>query len=152
DLGGVGRQLRLLDAIDELAALERTIADDRDLSFPRERQDVALDLAVDGVVGDLDEVDRLRAHDLLGPAMATALRGRDSDEAELAGLLHAEERLEMLLPGFDVVDLEEIEARDAPQLLGLGDLRGTLRAGRRPDFVGGEEFLRVPQLPETIAN
>ena len=50
------------------------------------------------VVGDLDEVERLAAHDLLELAMAAAFRRRDADVAKPAGGLHREQRRQMLLP------------------------------------------------------
>ena len=67
-----------------VALAERAVDDDRDAALARERQDPLLDLAVERVVGDLHEVERLAAHDLLDLAMAAAFRRRDADVAQPA--------------------------------------------------------------------
>src|SRR5438477_21708 len=47
------------------ALAERPVHDDRDAAIAREWQDALLDLTIHGVVGDLNEVERMAAHDLL---------------------------------------------------------------------------------------
>src|SRR5262245_57433646 len=82
---------------------ERAVDDDPDAAIAREREDAGLDLAVEHVVGDLDEIEPLAAHDLLDLAMAATLRGRDADVAELPGRLHRGERRQVLTPSEKVV-------------------------------------------------
>jgi hypothetical protein len=64
----------------------------------RERQDALLDLAIDRVVGDLHEVDRLRAHHLFDLGVAPSFRRRDTDVAQPPGALHLEQARQMILP------------------------------------------------------
>ena len=44
---------------DQLALAERPIDDDGDAALARQRQDAVFDLAIEDVVGDLDEIERL---------------------------------------------------------------------------------------------
>ena len=74
--------------------------------------------------------------------MPPPVRRRDPDVAQLAGGLHREERLQVLLPRDEVVDLEEVEFRNAPALPRLLDLRGPAVAGGDPDLVGREDLFR----------
>ena len=50
-----------LQLADQRALPERPVDDHGDAALARQRQDALLDLAVEHVVGDLHEVDRLRA-------------------------------------------------------------------------------------------
>src|SRR5215470_14973369 len=84
DLGRPGGKRVPLDPLDQGALAERPIDDDAHTAVAREREDARLDAAVEDVVGDLDEIERPAAHDLLDLAMAAALRGRDPDVAQLA--------------------------------------------------------------------
>ena len=45
---------------DQLALAKRPVDDDADAALPRQRQDAVFDLAVEDVVGDLNEIERLR--------------------------------------------------------------------------------------------
>ena len=72
------------ELLDELAFAERPVDDHRHAAVARQRQDAVLHLAIEHVVGDLDEVERLLAHDLLEVAVAAALGRRDPDVADLA--------------------------------------------------------------------
>ena len=144
---GVGRHLR-----DEVALPEGAIDDDGDLALCGERQDAVLHIAVQDIVSYLDEVDRLRHHDIFDFRMAASLRGGDADIFKLAGVLHCEERLEMLFPAQQIVDLKQIELRHTPKALGLPDL---LPAGLRiadPDLVGGKQRLRPRQLFKPVSD
>jgi hypothetical protein len=99
----------------------------------------------------LDEIERLRAHDLLDFAVAASLRGRDPDIADLAGGLHGAQRSQMLLPGQQIVDLQQIEAGHAPISARRLDLCGAPAAGGNPDFIG-REHLGLIELAEAVAD
>ena len=124
----------------------------RDAALACERENAGFDLPLDGTVGDLDEVDRLAAHDLFDLPVPPALRCRDAHVAQLARGLHREKRRQMLLPREQVVDLHEVEARDAPMLAGLLDLRPAAGAGGDPDLVGGKEPRRLAELRQTVSD
>src|SRR5262249_60788887 len=99
---------------EQLAFAKRPINDDTDAAVPRDRKDTIFDLAVENVVGDLNEVERLGSHDPLDFAVSTPFRGGDPYIAEPAGGLHGEQCPQMLLPGEQIVDLQQIAARPAP--------------------------------------
>src|SRR5205823_11779640 len=69
-----------------------------------------------------------------------------------AGRLHREELRKMLLPGHQVVNLEQVEAGDAPVPAGFLDLLSALRARGDPYLVGGEDLRRIAQLVEAVAD
>ena len=117
------------DLPDQRPLPERPVDDDRDAAVPRQRKNAILDLAVQHVVGDLDEVDRLARHDLLDLLVAPPLRGRDAHVAQPALRLHGEQGREMLLPRQEVVHLEQVEPPDAPAGPGLLDLLRAPRPG-----------------------
>ena len=102
------------DPADQRAFLERPVDDDGDAALARQRQDALLDFAVDRVVGDLNEIERLAAHDLLELAVAAAFGSRDADIADLAGGFHGVQRLQMLAPRQQIVDLHQVETRRRP--------------------------------------
>ena len=58
----------------------------------------------------------------------------------------------MLVPGEQIVDLQQVEPWHAPEPAGGFDLRWATRAGRRPDLVGGEEAWRWLELGEAVAD
>ena len=103
-----------LELPDELAATQRTIDDDGDSPLPRERQEPILGLAFEEVVGELDEVERVGAHEALHLVVAAPVRSRDPHVAQPAGGLHGEESPQVLLGGHEVVDLQQVEAGNAP--------------------------------------
>src|SRR5690606_1836472 len=70
DLGGPWREGVPLEPADERALPEGPVDDDADPPLLRERQDARFDLPVEDVVGDLDEIDPLAAHDALDLGMA----------------------------------------------------------------------------------
>src|SRR5262245_66651627 len=121
---------------DQLALAERSIDDDADAPLARQRKNATFHLAVEDVVSDLDEIERLRAHDLLDLAVAASFRGCDPDIAELSGCLHDTQRSQMLLPGQQIMDLQQIEAGHAPMSARRLDLCGAPAARRNPDFIG----------------
>ena len=91
------------------------------------------------VVGDLHEIDRLVRHDPLDLGVAAAFGGGDPDIAQLPIRLHGEQRLEVPLPGDQIVHLEQIEPRHAPVRARLLDLIWPdRRRVRDPDLVGRE--------------
>ena len=110
----------------ERAFAERPVDDHRDAAIARERQDPLLGLAIDRVVGDLHEVDRLAPHDLLDVAVATTFGRRDADVAKLSRRLHREQRRQVLLPVEQVVDLQQIEAVHLPLAARALDLLAAL--------------------------
>src|SRR5215475_5531534 len=135
---------------EQLAFAKWPVNDHADAAVPRQRQDTIFDLAVENVVGDLNEVERLGAHDPLDFAVAAPFRGGDPYIAEPAGGLHGEQRPQMLLPGEKIVDLQQIEARHAPGSARGLDLLRTAGAGGDPDLVGREQSRRPVELSETV--
>src|SRR5262249_57944126 len=91
-------QRMALELSDQLAFAERPINDHADAAVPRQRKDAIFDLAVENVVGDLHEIERLRAHDSLYFGVPAPFRGGDTCIAEPARGLHGEQRAQALLP------------------------------------------------------
>jgi hypothetical protein len=58
-----------------------------------------LDLAVEDVVGDLHEVERMLTHDTLDVGVTATFRGRNTDITNRAGRLLIEQHLEVRFPG-----------------------------------------------------
>src|SRR6185436_7164300 len=85
------RQRLARDLFDQIALAEWPVDDHRHAALARERQDATLRFAVEDVVAELHEIERMRAHDLLEVTVAAAFRGRDADVAHLAGGLHGGE-------------------------------------------------------------
>src|SRR5258708_6313942 len=131
DLCGPAGKRMALELSEQLAFAKRPINDHADAAVPRQRKDAIFDLAVENVVGDLHEIERLRTHDPLDFAVPAPFRGGDSYIPELAGGLHGKQRPQVLLPGEEIVDLQQIEARHAP-----GSPRGFDLV--RPAGAGGE--------------
>src|SRR5947208_10223498 len=152
DLRRPAGQRMALDLSEQLAFAKRTISDHSDAAVPRQRKDAIFDLAVENVVGDLNEVERLGAHDPLDFAVPTPFRGGDSYIAEPADRLHREQRPQMLLPGEEIVDLQQIEPRHAPESAGGFDLVRAAGAGGDPDLVGRKQARRLVELGETVSN
>ena len=83
--------------------------------------------------------------------MPAAVRGGDPDMTQPAGGLHLEQGFEIRLPVDEVVDLQQVEAFDAPQPGGFRDLRGpAIRRG--PDLVGREHRGGMSETAETVAD
>ena len=78
---------------------ERPVDDHGHAALGRQRQQPLLRLAVDDVVGELHEIDRLAPHDLLEKIVTAAFGGGDADVTQRARRLHLEQRLQMRLPG-----------------------------------------------------
>ena len=78
--------------------------------------------------------------------MPPAFRRRDADVAEPARRPSCEQRGQVLLPGEQIVHLQEIEARHAPVLARGFDLRRPARAGRDPHLVGREQRSAAAEL------
>src|SRR5262249_28416374 len=135
DLCGPPRQRMALDLSEQLAFAKWPINDHADAAVPRQRKDTIFDLAVENVVGDLNEVERLGSHDPLDFGVPAPFRGGDPYIAEPAGSLHGEQRPQMLLPGEEIVDLQQIEASYAPEPAGGFDLVRATGAGGDPDLV-----------------
>ena len=121
---------------EQIAFAKRPVDDDPDAAVARQRKDAIFDLAVENVVGDLNEVERLGAHDPLDFAVPAPFRGGDPYIAEPSGGLHGEQRPQMLLPGEEIVDLQQIEARHAPESAGGFNLVRAAGARGEPDLVG----------------
>src|SRR5258707_4626858 len=141
-----------LDLSVQLALQKRPVDDHADAAVPRQRKDTIFDLAVENVVGDLNEVERLGAHDPLDLTVPAPFRGGDPYIAEPAGGLHGEQRPQMLLPGEEFVNLQRIEARHAPESWGGFDLVRPAGAGGGPDLVGRKQARRPVELGETVSN
>jgi hypothetical protein len=62
---------------------------DADAAFARKWKDAGFDLAVEEVVGDLHEVERMLAHDTLDVGVTATFRGRNTDITNLAGRANA---------------------------------------------------------------
>src|SRR5207244_6288100 len=110
------------------------VDDHADAAVPRQRKDTIFDLAVENVVRDLNEVERLGAHDPLDLTVPAPFRGGDPYIAQPAGGLHGEQRPQMLLPGEEIVNLQQIEARHAPESAGGFEVGRAAEAGRAPDL------------------
>jgi hypothetical protein len=88
---GVGRPRRqwsAFDGADQRAFAERPVDDDRGATLARKRKDPCFDLALDGAVRHLHEVERLPPHDLLDFAMTPALGRRHAHITDLSRRLH----------------------------------------------------------------
>src|SRR5262245_21355651 len=143
DLCGPPGQRMALDLSEQLALAKWPVNDHADAAVPRERKDTIFDLAVENVVGGLTEVERLGSHDPLDFAVPAPFRGGDPHIAEPAGGLHGEQRRRMFLPGEEIVDLQQIEARNAPESAGGFELCGAGVDGGKSDLVGrGQERRR----------
>src|SRR5437763_13608149 len=92
-----------LDLSEQFAFAKRPVNDHADAAVPRQRKDALFDLAVENVVGDLNEIERLGAHDPLDFAVSAPSRAGDPYIAGPAGGLHAEQRPQRLLPGGEIV-------------------------------------------------
>ena len=71
--------------VEQRTLAERAVHDDADAPLLRQRQQALLDIAVQQVVGELHEVDGLRAHDAFDVRMAPALGRGDADVAQPSG-------------------------------------------------------------------
>src|SRR5262249_16450946 len=85
DLCGPPGQGMALDLSEQLAFAKWPVDDHADAAVPRQRNDTIFDLAVENVVGDLNEVERLGSHDPLDFAVPASFRGGDPYIAEPAG-------------------------------------------------------------------
>src|SRR5262245_38367478 len=72
DLCGPPGQRMALDLSEQLAFAKWPVNDYADVAVPRDRKDTIFDLAVENVVGDLNEVERLGSHDPLDFAVPAA--------------------------------------------------------------------------------
>src|SRR5262249_1519892 len=123
DLCGPSGQRMALDLFEQLAFAKWPVNDHADPAVPRKWKDTIFDLAVENVVGDLNnEVERLGSHDPLDFPVSAPFRGCDPYLAEPAGRLHGEQRPQMLIPGQEIMDLQQIEARHPPKSAGGFDL------------------------------
>src|SRR5439155_629764 len=77
---------------------ERPVDDDGNAALRRQRQQARLRLAIDDVVGELYEIDRLVPHDLFEKIVTAAFGCSDSNVTHRARRLHLEEHLQMRLP------------------------------------------------------
>src|SRR5215207_6142781 len=114
DLARPGGQRVFRETLQKHALLEGTIGDDADAPVARKWKDAGFDLAVEDVVGDLHEVERMLAYDTLDIGVTANYRGRNTDITYLAGRLLIEQRLEVRFPGQKVVDLQQVEFGNTP--------------------------------------
>src|SRR5215208_2637292 len=99
DLARPGGQRVFREPLQKHALLEGTIGDDADTPVARKWKDAGFDLAVEDVIGDLHEVERMLAHDPLDIGATATFRGRNTDITNLAGRLLIEQHLEVRFPG-----------------------------------------------------
>jgi hypothetical protein len=128
-----------LEFVDQRLAPIGPVRDHRDPAVRGERQQALLRLAVEDVVGELHEVERLGAHDPLQLPVPPAVRRGDADMAHAAGRALLLEHRQMLLPIDQIVHLHQIEAIEAPERLALAHLGGAVAEDRRPDLGGREK-------------
>ena len=69
-------------ALQQHTFLKGSVGDDGDAAIASERKNARFDLSIEDVVGDLDEVERMLAHDPLELAMTASLRGGDAYVAD----------------------------------------------------------------------
>ena len=131
-----------LHGSDQRAFAERPVDDDGDAPIACERKNAGFDVALDRAIGDLNEVERMAAHDRLDLLVPPALRRRHADIAHFASGLHREERRQVLLPRKEIVDRDQVEAGDIPPLPRFRDLRAPARTGGDPNLVGGKKTRR----------
>eukprot|EP00998_Keelungia_sp_KM082_P004075 NODE_15128_length_414_cov_0.804878_g15105_i0.p2 GENE.NODE_15128_length_414_cov_0.804878_g15105_i0~~NODE_15128_length_414_cov_0.804878_g15105_i0.p2 ORF type:complete len:123 (-),score=16.57 NODE_15128_length_414_cov_0.804878_g15105_i0:45-413(-) len=103
---GPGRQRMVLHGIDKLAAPVRPVADDGDIAFGGERQQPVFRIPVNGVVGELHEIDVFRRHDLCHVGMAHAVRSGDADITYPPGGFFGAQGFEMVFPIEKVMNLK----------------------------------------------
>ena len=128
----------ILEPVGQRALPERPVDNHGNAALRRQRQQPLLRLAVDDVVGELHEIDRLVPHYLFEKIMAAPFGRRDSNVAHRTSRLHLEERLQMRLPGEEIVNLNEVEPWHAPEATRLLDLGRACRCRGRPDLFSRE--------------
>ena len=111
--------------------------DDAQAELLRERKDPPLDVALHGVVGDLDRVDPPASHHPLELLERGALVVRRAEEANAVLLPLVLEPREVLLPGDEVVHLLEVHPTAE-----VAELRFELKA---PLFLRGRPDLRCDE-------
>ncbi len=131
---------------------EGPVDDHGNAALRRQRQEPVLRLAVDDVVGELHEVERLAAHDLLEEIVPPAFRRGDADIADLSGRLHLEQRLEMRLPGDQIVHLHEIEAGHTPERRDCSICAGPSAAEEVQTFSAENSASRPAEPFEAVAD
>jgi hypothetical protein len=141
-----------LEVLDQVATVVRAIGDHGDAPFPRQRQQAIFDLAVGDVVGELHEIDVVFSHDAFGLVVPATVRGGDADVSDLAIGFHVLEYVKVLAPVGEVVDLDQVEAVDAPTAGQVGNLLARAAAGRAPGLLGGVERVRFTQFVECVAH
>ena len=127
-----------LEPVGQRALPERPVDDHGNAALRRQRQQPLLRLAVDDVVGELHEIDRLVPHYLFEKIMAAPFGSGDSNVAHRTSRLHLEKRLQMRLPGEEIVNLNEVELWHTPEATRLLDLGRACRCRGRPDLFSRE--------------
>ena len=128
------------------ALAEGPVDDHRHAAFRRQRQEPVFGLAVEDVIAELHEVELVPSHDLLEEIVPATFRCGDADIAYSALRLHGEQGLQMLLPGDEVVDLQEVEALHAPERARSLDLRWTAFAEEVHTFSAENSALGRPNF------
>jgi hypothetical protein len=146
DIGRPPRQGLAGQRLRQVALAEWPVDDHAELALARQRQDALLDVAIECVVRDLHEVDRLRRHDFFDFGMPAALGRGDADVAQPPFPLHRQQQRQVLFPRQQVMHLQQIETRHAPQLARRLDLRHATRAAADPDLVGRKQPRRFDRL------
>jgi hypothetical protein len=124
----------------QLPLAERAHEHDTEAQLVGQRQDRALDLALEGVVGHLHGVDAAGGHQLgeLGKGPRGVVGGADlADQPLVPGLL---EHRQVRLPRHEVVDLHQFDAAPVP-VHRAGELCHALLRRRRPDLVGKDDLV-----------
>ena len=137
------------------AFAERSHHHDSEAKLFGEGKDLLFDLALQGVVGDLDRRDPAGPHDLGELAERERAVVRGTDRAHLPFGAQSFEEAELLGPSHQVMDLIEL---DPPAEIGkrsLG-LSAALRSAGGPDLGGNDRTIpsaleRTPQHPFGLA-
>ena len=138
--------------VEERAAAKGPVGDHRQAALGGVGQEPCLGLAVQDVVGELDDVQRLCRHHRLEVLVAAPVRGGDTDVPHPPLGLPLHQRLVVHLPVQEIMDLHEVEGLDAPKLFRLGHLADAERLKGGPDLGGGKETLLVLDAGEAAAD
>ena len=130
---------------------ERTIDNDGNALFVRQRQQAGFRFPISEVVCQLDEVDRLGGHDAFQIGVAAPVGRRNANVAKLPRLLQGKKKLEICLPIDQIVHLKQVEAADAPAPTGLLQLPAGVGC-RRSDLVRRKHASGIAKLRESVTD
>src|SRR6185436_16196260 len=135
----------------QATAAERHVDQDRDAALGRQRQQLVLRRAVVERIVELDEIERLLAHD--GFELVIGARGimRDAEVADATVLLPLPKRRKMCLPIEQVVHLHEVDALDLEQRERALHLRDSGLPPPGPHLGGDEGACGVRRSRQEVA-